>query len=160
MNGKSEFVPRDQVFSLLVVYCSLVSTPKLVVSRNFLSIRIALSCFYLLFSIFRNSQLGSDVCRLSYMWSKGAFLGGNPKTDFAVFWVNPKTDHESIKSTLRWILQIKSKSGFLKFTIWAFFWERIWKKYFWQAVCGKKNGTQQMPYMYDILTEPMLVAPY
>ena len=35
-----------------------------------------------------------------------------------------------------WILRIKSKSGFLRFTftIWAFFWERIWKKYFWQAV--------------------------
>ena len=25
----------------------------------------------------------------------------NPKTDFAFFWVNPKTDHESIKCTLR-----------------------------------------------------------
>ena len=24
----------------------------------------------------------------------------------------------------------------------------------------KKEGTQQMPYMYDILTEPMLMAPY
>ena len=24
----------------------------------------------------------------------------------------------------------------------------------------KRNGTRQMPYMYDILTEPMLVAPY
>ena len=24
----------------------------------------------------------------------------NPKTDFAFFWANPKTDHESIKSTL------------------------------------------------------------
>ena len=25
----------------------------------------------------------------------------NPQTDFAFFWANPKTDHESIKSTLR-----------------------------------------------------------
>ena len=25
----------------------------------------------------------------------------NPKTDFTFFWANPKTDHESIKSTLR-----------------------------------------------------------
>ena len=40
------------------------------------------------------------------------------KTDFASFWANPKTDHESIKSTLcEWILRIKSKSGFLRFTI-------------------------------------------
>ena len=40
-------------------------THKLVVSRNFLSIGIVLSCFYLFFIfILRNSQLESDVCRL------------------------------------------------------------------------------------------------
>ena len=32
--------------------------------------------------------------------SKSRFL--NPKTDFEFFWANPKTDHESIKSTL-WV---------------------------------------------------------
>ena len=37
------------------------------------------------------------------------------------------------------ILRIKSKSGFSRFTIWASFWDRIWKKYFWQAVLRKKK---------------------
>ena len=35
--------------------------------------------------------LGKSKCRIP-----------NPKTDFAFFWANPKTDHESIKSTL-WV---------------------------------------------------------
>ena len=46
-NGKREFVPRDQVSSSLVVYCSLF-LHKLVVSCNLFSIRIVLTCFYLL----------------------------------------------------------------------------------------------------------------
>ena len=89
----------------------------------------------------------------------GCIFGGksksvypNPKTDFAFFGVNPKTDHESIKSTLKWILQIKSKS------------ERFWGKGFEESIFDKRffekiNGAKQMPYMYDILSEPMLVAP-
>ena len=67
-NGKREFVPRDQVSH----FCRLrfvISTLKLVVSRNPLSIRMFLSCLYLLFSVLRNSQLESDVCRLPYTWS-------------------------------------------------------------------------------------------
>ena len=34
-NGKREFVPRDQVSRLLVVYCQLFLQINLVVSRNF-----------------------------------------------------------------------------------------------------------------------------
>ena len=52
-NSKRKFVPRDQVSPLLVVYSSLFQPGvqhKLEVSRNFLSIRIVLSCFYLLIS--------------------------------------------------------------------------------------------------------------
>ena len=44
----------------------IISTHKLVVSCNFLSIRIALSCFICSFSILRHSRLKSDVCRLPY----------------------------------------------------------------------------------------------
>ena len=44
----------------------LISTPKLVVSLDFLSIRIFLAVFICSFSILRNSQLESDVCRLPY----------------------------------------------------------------------------------------------
>ena len=47
-NGKREFVPHDQVSPLLVVSVHTY----LVVSRNFLSIRIVLSCFYLLIFYF------------------------------------------------------------------------------------------------------------
>ena len=37
------------------------------------------------------------------------------------------------------ILRIKSKWGFSRFTIWASFWDWIWKKYFWRAVFRKKK---------------------
>ena len=42
----------------------IISTHKLVVSCNFLSIRIFLAVFICSFSILRNSQHESDVCRL------------------------------------------------------------------------------------------------
>ena len=61
----------------------------------------------------------------------------NPKAGFAFLGWIPKTDRESIKSTLR-VLQIKSKSGFVRFTTSAFFWDKIRKKYFWQAVFHSK----------------------
>ena len=67
-------------------------------------------------------------------------------------WISDsKNESWSLKSTLWVESRIKSKSGFLRFTIWAFFWERIWRKYFWQAVFRTK--------MFDFLTDPMLMAP-
>ena len=69
----------------------------------------------------------------------------NPKTVCAFFCATPKNSRSG------WIIRIISKSGILRFTIWTFFWERIWKKYFWQAVFRTK--------MDEILTEPMWVAP-
>ena len=45
-NGKREFVPRDQVSSWACRLRFIISTRNLVVSRNFLSIRIVLSFFY------------------------------------------------------------------------------------------------------------------
>ena len=44
--GKREFVPRDQVSSWACRLRFIISTRNLVVSRNFLSIRIVLSFFY------------------------------------------------------------------------------------------------------------------
>ena len=44
--GKREFVPRDQVSSWACRLRFIISTRSLVVSRNFLSIRIVLSFFY------------------------------------------------------------------------------------------------------------------
>ena len=65
-NGKREFVPRDQVSP----FCRLlfiIYTHKLVVSRNFLSIRVSvLSCFYLLifyFEKFFKLNLTFTICR-------------------------------------------------------------------------------------------------
>ena len=64
-NGKHEFVPRDQVYSFNT--CRLlfiISLPKLVVSSNFLSIRIVLSCFYLL--IFYFEKFSTWIWRLPF----------------------------------------------------------------------------------------------
>ena len=66
----------------------IISTHKLVVSCNFLSIRIFLAAFICSFSILRNSQRESDVCRLRNLsndqekklwelmkwWSKGKWF--------------------------------------------------------------------------------------
>ena len=60
-NGKRELVRRDYVSSLLFN----LFAPKLVVSRNFLFIRIVLSCFYLLIFYFEKSS----VNLLPYTWS-------------------------------------------------------------------------------------------
>ena len=59
-NGKREFVRFFFTCRLLFI----ISTPKLVVSRNFLSIRVVLSCFICSFSILRNSQLESVNVKL------------------------------------------------------------------------------------------------
>ena len=71
-------------------------------------------------------QITASTPYVGWVWVR--FLGKsksgfpNPKTDFAFFWANPKTDHESIKSTLRvdsWDqIQIRiseSKNGFCVF---------------------------------------------
>ena len=47
----------------------IISTHKLVVSPNFLSIRIFRAVFICSFSILNNSELESDFCRLPYTWS-------------------------------------------------------------------------------------------
>ena len=60
VHGKREFVPRDQVF----LYLFIISTNKLVVSRNFLSIRIVWSCFYLF--IFYVEKFSTWIWRLPF----------------------------------------------------------------------------------------------
>ena len=53
----------------------IISTHELVVSRNFLSIRIVLSCFYVLFFfILRNSQFEPDFCLLPYTQISNSLL--------------------------------------------------------------------------------------
>ena len=43
----------------------------------------------------------------------------------------------------------------------GFFLEKVFEKsIFVKELFEKKNGKQQMPYICDILTEPMLMAPY
>ena len=64
------------------------------------------------------------------MHTQGGFFGSDPNPDF---WDS---------QTERFI-----GKGFEK---------SIFEKWFFE----KRNGTQQTPYMYDILTEPMLVPPY
>ena len=50
-NGKREFVPRDQVFPLIVVYYNYRKIGRF---TPILSIAIVLSCFYLLISHFKH----------------------------------------------------------------------------------------------------------
>ena len=83
----------------------------------------------------------------------------NPKKDFAFVWANPETDHESLKSTL-WV----DSSDQIQIQIFEFhnlsvLLGKDLKKVFLTSNFPNKNGAQQMPFMYDILTEPKLVAP-
>ena len=59
-NGRREFVPRDQVFRLLFI----ASTIKVASFMPVLTIGIVRTVFICLFSIVKNSQLESEVCRL------------------------------------------------------------------------------------------------
>ena len=63
-NGKREFVPRGQIFPLIVVNCLLLQ-PKNKFSRRFYTKELFWTVFICLFPILRNSQLESDVCRLA-----------------------------------------------------------------------------------------------
>ena len=90
----------------------------------------------------------------------GPFFGENPNPNFRIqkrilrFWgANPKTDHESIKSTL-WVDSLDQiQSG-----VWDLQSERFLakdlKKVFLTIGFPNKNGTQPVPYIHDILTEP------
>ena len=62
-------------------------------------------------------------------------------------------DRESIKSTLR----VDSSD---QIQIRSFFGKGFEKSIFDERFFEKRNGKQQTPYMYDILTETMLWAPY
>ena len=75
---------------------------------------------------------------------------------FGFFLANPKTDHESIKSTLRvdssdqiymQIFEIQNLSVFLG--------KDLKKVSLTSGFSKKKNCTHQMPYMCDILTKPL-----
>ena len=58
----------------------------------------------------------------------------NPKTDFEFFWAWSKTDHGSIKYTLGVDSSDQIQIGIFEIQNLSVFWERTWKKYFWQAV--------------------------
>ena len=89
--------------------------------------------------------------------TKGAFFGENPNPDFQVqkrsfrFWgANPKTDHELIKSTLRVDSSDQIQIPIFKIHNLSVFLGKDLKKVFLTSGFSKqKNGTQQMPYMYD-----------
>ena len=84
----------------------------------------------------------------------------NPKTDFAGF-LGGKSKNGSR------IHKVHTQGGFFGSNSNPNFRdsqsERFFGKGFEKSIFDKRekrNGTQQKPYMYDILTEPMLVAPY
>ena len=65
----------------------------------------------------------------------------NPKKDFAFFWPNPKTDHESIKSTLR--VDSSDQIQIRNFEIHnlSVFWGKGLKKVLLTSGFSKKKGT-------------------
>ena len=64
------FAPHVNLLSLKRLSITFTSNGKRkFVPRNFLSIRIILNCFICSFSILRNSQLESYVCRISETWT-------------------------------------------------------------------------------------------
>ena len=77
------------------------------------------------------------------------------REDFACFWAIQK------RIKMGGFLGSNPNPHFWDSPIELLFWERIWKQYFWPAVFRTKTGYwQQVPYMYDIKTEPMLVTPF
>ena len=81
VNGKREFTPRDQVFSLLVVYCSLLLKIYISIFTSFLSISLK-SCFQLFFYVW--AQLfegrlalnpGLNLTQVSFSSVQKHFLG-------------------------------------------------------------------------------------
>ena len=83
-----------------------------------------------------NNKSNMFVC-----WNWGCAFLGKSRSGFP----NPKTDHESIKSTLRVDSLDQIQIRIFEIHKLSVFWERIWKKYFWQAVFSKKKkGTQQI----------------
>ena len=85
----------------------------------------------------------------------------NPKTDFAFFWANRKTDHESKNvHTEGGFFGSNSNPNFRDSQSERFFGKGFEKSIFDKRFFKKKNCTHQKPYMYDILTKPMLVGPY
>ena len=70
-NGRREFVKRDQVFPLFSINSLLLLHKKISSFMPLLTIGIVRDWFYgfiCLFSILRNSQLESGVCRLRWTW--------------------------------------------------------------------------------------------
>ena len=58
-------------------------------------------CIMLLLSFTTTWSLKWKYLHFGIFWGKSKSGLPNPQTDFVFFWANPKTDHESIKSTLR-----------------------------------------------------------
>jgi len=74
--------------------------------------------------------------------SKSGFL--NQKRDFAFFWANPKTDHESIKSTFRVDSSDQMQIRIFEIHNLSVFVGKDLKKVFLTSGV-LKNGMQQMP---------------
>jgi len=90
----------------------------------------------------------------------GKFKSGfsNPKTDLAFFSSNPTTDHESIKSTLRVDSTDQIQIRIFEIRNLSVFGGKDLKKVFLTSGFPNKNGTQQVPYRYDILNEPSYIS--
>ena len=98
---------------------------------------------------------------------KGAFWRENPNPDFRIKKRILRVFLGKFKNG-SWIHKIHTQGGFFgsnpnpdffKIHNLSVFLGKDLKKVFLISGFPNENGTQQMPYMYDILTKPMLVGP-
>ena len=81
-----------------------------------------------------------ETWMLGWVFSRKSKYGfPNPKTDFEFFGAYPKTDHESIKSTLRVDYSDQIQIRIFEIHNLSVFLGKDLKNYFWQAVFRKKK---------------------
>ena len=126
-------------------------------ANNVGSPSLVLSFFFFFFSFIICSVINLLLPHVSQQCTE------NPNPDFRIqkrillsFWANPKTDHESVKSTL-WV----DSSDQIQIRIFeihnlSVFFGKGFEKNILTSCFPNKNGTQQMLYIYDILTEPTM----
>ena len=149
-------VLRPSISSLLQSATSLITIwDRYTKCDNYYKVRHP-RCFENFFTLAFCSQTAK--LRVRFFWENP---NPNPKTDSAFWGANPKTHHESIKYTLR--VDSLDQIQIRIFEIHNLSFLCLGKdlnKVLLTSGFSKKNGTWQMSYRYDILFEPMLVAPY
>ena len=96
-------------------------------------------CIMLLLSFTTTWSLKWKYLHFGIFWGKSKSGLPNPQTDFVFFWANPKTDHESIKSTLRVDSSDQIQIRIVEIHNLSVFWGKDLKKVFLTSGFSKKK---------------------